>query len=147
MTVAACASEPLPPKLPSSTSFFALSQEPPELARKTAISVPVAIAPPKYPASGPMPSPNPTATGASAARSPGVASSRSESRVQMSTTRPYSGSSVPSMIPGRSRNWRRTSNTTAPAARLTALMASPEKRKTTAAPRTTPTRVLAEMIS
>ena len=43
--VAACASEPLPPKLPSSTIFFALSQAPPELARKTAMSVPVPIAP------------------------------------------------------------------------------------------------------
>ena len=40
MTVAACASEPLPPCLPSSTSFLALSQAPPELARNTAISTP-----------------------------------------------------------------------------------------------------------
>src|SRR5262249_50423811 len=45
MTVAACASEPLPPWLPSSTSFLALSQAPPELARNTAISTPTAIAP------------------------------------------------------------------------------------------------------
>src|SRR2546421_7641974 len=45
ITVAACASEPLPPWLPSSTSFLALSQAPPELARKIAIRVPVAIAP------------------------------------------------------------------------------------------------------
>ena len=44
-TVAACASEPLPPCSPSSTSFLALSQAPPELARNTAISTPVAIAP------------------------------------------------------------------------------------------------------
>ena len=44
-TVAACASEPLPPWLPSSTSFLALSQAPPELARNTAISTPTAIAP------------------------------------------------------------------------------------------------------
>ena len=35
----------MPPWLPSSTSFFALSQAPPELARKTAISAPVPIAP------------------------------------------------------------------------------------------------------
>src|SRR5262249_25559213 len=40
MTVAAWASEPLPPWWPSSTSFLALSQAPPELARNTAISAP-----------------------------------------------------------------------------------------------------------
>ena len=72
---------------------------------------------------------------------PGVASSRSESRVQMSTTLPYSGRPVPSMIPGISRNWRRTSNTTAPAARPTALIARPENRNTTAAPSSRPTRL------
>ena len=69
------------------------------------------MAPARKPASGPTPRPKPTAIGASAASRPGVASSRSESRVQMSTTRPYSGFSVQSMIPGCSRNWRRTSNT------------------------------------
>ena len=47
------------------------------------------------------------------------------------------------MMPGFSRNCRRTSNTTAPAARLTALTARPENRKTTAAPSTTPTSVFA----
>ena len=46
------------------------------------------------------------------------------------------------MIPGISRNWRRTSKTIAPAARVTALMARPEKRNTTAQPRSRPTRVL-----
>ncbi|CAM5240047.1 hypothetical protein SVIOM342S_05149 [Streptomyces violaceorubidus] len=46
------------------------------------------------------------------------------------------------MIPGRSRNCRRTSKTTAPADRDTALIASPEKRKTTAAPAMSPTRLL-----
>src|SRR5436309_3224303 len=61
MTVAACASEPLPPYAPSSTSFLALSQAPPELARKTAISVPVPMAPARYAASGPAPRPKPTA--------------------------------------------------------------------------------------
>jgi phosphoserine phosphatase len=45
MTVAACASEPLPPCAPSSTTFLALSQAPPELARYTAISTPTAMAP------------------------------------------------------------------------------------------------------
>src|SRR6266581_771182 len=45
------------------------------------------------------------------------------------------------MIPGNSRNWRRTSNTTAPAERDTALIARPENRKTTAAPASRPTRL------
>ena len=94
MTVAAWASDPLPPCAPSSTIFLALSHAPPELARKTAMSAPEPMAPARKPASGPMPRPKPTATGMSAASRPGVASSRSESRVQMSTTRPYSGFSV-----------------------------------------------------
>ena len=38
----------------------------------------------------------------------------------MPITRPYSGFSLPSMIPGCSRNWRRTSWTTVPAERPTA---------------------------
>ena len=72
---------------------------------------------------------------------PGVLSSRRESRVQMSTTLPYSGFSVPSMIPGCSRNCRRTSKMIAPAARVTALIASPENRNTTEAPISRPTRL------
>ena len=51
MIVASWAGEPLPPWWPSSTSFLALSQAPPELARKTAIRVPVPIAPARKPAS------------------------------------------------------------------------------------------------
>ena len=43
------------------------------------------------------------------------------------------------MIPGRVRNCSRTSKTTRPAARDTALMARPEKKNTTAAPSTAPT--------
>jgi hypothetical protein len=45
------------------------------------------------------------------------------------------------MIPGFSRNCRRTSNTIAPAARVTALIARPENMNTTDAPMMTPTRV------
>ena len=48
------------------------------------------------------------------------------------------------MIPGRVRNCSRTSKTTRPAARDTALIASPEKRNTTAAPMMTPTTVFAD---
>ena len=88
-----------------------------------------------------MPRPKPTAIGIRTASRPGVTSSRSESRVTMSTTLPYSGFSVPSMIPGWSRNWRRTSKITAPAARDTALIARPENRNTTAAPIKQPDQV------
>src|SRR3954467_2206070 len=140
MTVAAWASDPLPPWWPSSTSFLALSQAPPELARNTAISVPDPIAPARKPARVVTPRPKPTATGASTAKMPGVTSSRRESLVTMSTTLPYSGRPVPSMMPGISRNWRRTSKTTAPAARPTALTARPAERTTTAAPTGSPTR-------
>ncbi len=94
ITVAAWASLPLPPWWPSSTSFFALSHAPPELARKTAISVPVPMAPARNEPSAPTPSVKPIAIGVSTASRPGVASSRSASLVQMSTTRPYSGFSV-----------------------------------------------------
>ena len=45
------------------------------------------------------------------------------------------------MIPGLVRNCSRTSNTTRPAARPTALMASPENRNTTEAPMIRPTRL------
>ncbi len=50
------------------------------------------------------------------------------------------------MIPGISRNWRRTSNTIAPAARVTASIARPENRNTTEPPMMTPTSVSGEMI-
>ena len=48
--------------------------------------------------------------------------------VTMSIARPYSGRVVPSMIPGFSRNWRRTSCTTSPPTRPTACMASDANR-------------------
>ena len=51
------------------------------------------------------------------------------------------------MIPGCSRNCRRTSNTIAPAARVTALIASPENMKTTDAPMIRPTRLLGAVMS
>ena len=50
------------------------------------------------------------------------------------------------MIPGCSRNWRRTSNTMAPAARVTALIARPENMNTTAAPRIRPNRTFGATI-
>src|SRR5262245_8680491 len=146
MTVAACASDPLPPKTPSSTSFFALSQAPPELARKTAIRTPAAMAPARNEPSGTYPKPKPITIGVSTASRPGVASSRSESFVQMSTTRPYSGFSVKFMIPGCVLNCSRTSKTTRPAARPTAMIARPEKKNTTDAPTMSPTSAFGRSI-
>ena len=46
------------------------------------------------------------------------------------------------MIPGFSRNWRRTSCTTMPAVRPTARMASDENRNTTVPPMSAPAKVL-----
>ena len=48
--------------------------------------------------------------------------------VTMSIALPYSGRAVPSMIPGISRNWRRTSVTTWPPTRPTASIASEANR-------------------
>ena len=57
----------------------------------------------------------------------------------MSTQVPYSGCSVPSMMPGFSRNWRRTSSTTAAPARPTACMQSEANRNGIAPPISRPT--------
>ena len=46
------------------------------------------------------------------------------------------------MMPGFSRNWRRTSCTTVPAVRLTARMASEQNRKATEPPMSRPMKVL-----
>ena len=77
--------------------------------------------------------PKPMITGVSTASRAGVASSRSEAAVQMSITGPWSGCFSPFMILP-SANWRRTSCTTTPAVRDTALMARAEKRNGTAPP-------------
>ena len=61
-------------------------------------------------------------TGASTGSSDGTIISWIAALVSRSTARPYSGLPVPSMMPGISRNCRRTSTTTAPAARPTAVM-------------------------
>src|SRR5690606_39356006 len=53
-TAALCGSEPLPPCAPVSMYFFALSQAPPELAMKSAISTPVTVAPASLPPSALM---------------------------------------------------------------------------------------------
>ena len=59
-------------------------------------------------------------------------------RVSMSTQGPYSGLAVPSMMPGICRNWRRTSSTTAPPARPTAIMPMAPNRKGSSPPTNSP---------
>ena len=70
----------------------------------------------------------PTITVTTIGISDGMIISRCAARVTMSTHWPYSGFSVPSMIPGCSRNWRRTSSTTAWPARPTASIESAANR-------------------
>ena len=88
MTAALWASEPLPPSLPSSMYFLALSHAPPALDRKLAISWPVRITPARNAPSAKKLMPKPMMTGVSTASSAGVASSRSDAAVQMSMTGP-----------------------------------------------------------
>jgi hypothetical protein len=80
-------------------------------------------------------------TGVRTASSAGVVSSRRDAAVQMSMTGPYSGRSEPSMMPGCSRNCRRTSCTTVPADLPTARMASAENRNGTEPPMSNPMNV------
>ena len=88
MTAALWASDPLPPSAPSSMYFLALSHAPPaldwKLAMRAATTMPEARNAPR--AMGPKA--KPTMTGMSTASSAGVASSRSDARVQMSMTGP-----------------------------------------------------------
>ena len=86
--------------------------------------------------------PKPTITGERIASSAGVVSSRWAAAVQIEITAPYSGFSVPSMIPGCSRNCRRTSWTTVPAERPTARMASEENKKAIDPPIKSPMKVV-----
>ena len=127
VTEAACASEPLPPCAPSSISFLALSHAPPPAVMKMAMKRPTTMMPISSPPSACSES-SPTITVTTIGISDGMIISRWAARVTMSTQRPYSGFSVPSMIPGCSRNWRRTSSTTAWPARPTASIESAANR-------------------
>src|SRR5205823_8226864 len=59
VTAALCASDPLPPKLPSSMYFLALSQAPPPVVMEMATNSPVTMVPIKRPPSARMPAPLP----------------------------------------------------------------------------------------
>ncbi len=69
------------------------------------------------------PNKSPTKIGTTTGKSDGMIISLIAAPVSISTALPYSGFAVPSMIPGISLNWRRTSSTTAPAQRPTASIA------------------------
>ncbi len=81
------------------------------------------IVPISRPPSACGPRARPTTTGTSTGSSDGTIISLIAALVSMSTATPYSGLAVPSMMPLMSRNWRRTSITTEPAARPTASIA------------------------
>jgi hypothetical protein len=108
--------------------FLALSQAPPPVVIEIATNRPVTMVPISMPPSAAGPSSIPTATGTTTGSSEGSTISRIAEAVSMSTALSYSGLPVPSMMPTMSRNWRRTSTTTAPAARPTASIASAPNR-------------------
>ncbi len=123
--------------------FLALSQAPPEFDRKFAMSWPVRMVRGQEGAEGQVAD----AEADDDRREDGEQGrgdqlALGEPRVQMSMTRPYSGFSVQSMIPGCSRNWRRTSWTTVPAERPTARMARREKRNATEPPMSRPMKIV-----
>ena len=148
--LALCASDPLPPCAPVSMSFLVLSQAPPALLRNSAMRIPDTVPNMSMPERAFTPSKlspewvptmrkkMPTAMGMRTASKPGFTILRSDAALMMSTHRPYSGRADPSMMPGISRNWRRTSLTTSCAVLPTADIAIAAKRYTMAAPRRPP---------
>ena len=119
--------------------FLALSQAPPPVVIEIATNNPVIIVPINKPPRACGPSTSPTMTGTSTGSSEGINISRIAALVSMSTATSYSGLAVPAMMPGISLNCRRTSTTTAPAARPTASIAIAPKRYGINPPRNRPT--------
>jgi hypothetical protein len=103
--------------------FLALSHAPPPVHMEMATNRPVTMVPISSPPSAFGPRIRPTSTGTTTGSSEGIIISLMAALVSMSTATPYSGLAVPSMMPLISRNWRRTSTTTEPAARPTASIA------------------------
>ena len=86
------------------------------------------MVPINIPPSATGPSSKPTATGTATGNNDGIIISLIAAVVSRSTALPYSGLPLPSIMPLISRNWRRTSSTTAPAARPTASIAMAANR-------------------
>src|SRR3569623_115752 len=72
VTAALCASDPLPPKLPSSMYFMALSHAPPPVVMEIATKMPVMMVPSSTPPSALGPRIRPTSTGTSTGSSDGT---------------------------------------------------------------------------
>ena len=120
--------------------FLALSHAPPPLVMEMATKSPVTIVPSSTPPRAIGPRMKPTRMGESTGIAPGTIIFWIAAFVTISTQVPYSGLPVPSMIPLISRNWRRTSATTSPAATPTAFMHNEAKRYGSMPPRNSPTR-------
>ena len=134
------ASEPLPPYSPVSMYFLALSHAPPAFAIMSASSEPAPMEPMSRPPSASGPRTTPTAIGTTTAMVPGTIISLMAPAVAIATACAGSGSCDPSMMPGFSRNWRRTSFTIAMAARPTAPIVSAPKMNGIRAPMRRPIR-------
>ncbi len=89
-----------------------------------ASNTPETVAPASAPPRASTPKKRPTKIGTRMATTPGITISLSAAAVEMSTQRAESGLAVPSMMPGISRNCRRTSSTMPAAARPTAVIVS-----------------------
>ena len=103
--------------------FLALSQAPPPVHIEIATKSPVTMVPISKPPKAAGPRVRPTTIGTTTGKRLGIIISLMAAVVSMSTAVSYSGLPVPSMMPLMSRNCRRTSTTTEPAARPTASMA------------------------
>ena len=103
-TAAAWTSDPLPPRLPFSTYFLALSQAPPALAMVRASRTHAINPPPRVPPRASAPKVKPTNGGTATAITPGKSIRFNAAAVAMSTHLALSGSAVPSIRPGISRN-------------------------------------------
>ena len=123
---------------PFSNDFFALSHAPPALFWNIPIKTPLTVAPAKKPPNTSGPNKNPIINGATIAMAPGNIIFLIDASVEIATHLSYCGFPVPSIIPGISRNWRRTSSTIAIAASPTARMANEEKMKGIIAPTNKP---------
>ena len=94
----------MPPKLPFSIYFFALSQAPPALAIVKANITQLNNAPPKTPPNVSGPREKPTIIGKATADAPGRIIFLSAAEVAISTHLTVSGSALPSKSPGISLN-------------------------------------------
>src|SRR3990167_6284891 len=85
VTAAWCANEPLPPCLPSSMYFLALSQAPPPVVMEMATKMPVTMEPSSTPPSASRPRVKPTTMGISTGNNDGIIISLIAALVSMST--------------------------------------------------------------